>query len=217
MAAGPGRTAKYLGWIWKALVAVLTLAGGVATFVSEDFRLAVQKAAEWLYPLWLILGQALITVALLVALLLTRRALVLERGTSAAAREAQATAEANVAALELRLAPGRTDHDVGVLRAIRETLPRADVDYWRDVDFGGTWHGDRTHHLMQMVYDHNAIEDRFVDPELEPLRVDLFDAVKALMSRCAQYGIPGSARLEPVYPPGGRAWGASANQWSTRP
>jgi hypothetical protein len=42
---------------------------------------------------------------------------------------------------------------------------------------------------MQMIYDHNAIENRLIDPELEPLRVQLFNAVETLMSRCAQYGI----------------------------
>lgn len=86
--------------------------------------------------------------------------------------------------------PGRTANDVRVLRAIRGTLPRADIEYWRDQDLGGAWHGDRTHHLMELLYDHNAIEDRFIDQELEAQRVDLFRAVNALMGKCATYGFP---------------------------
>jgi hypothetical protein len=65
-------------------------------------------------------------------------------------------------------------NDTRVLRAIRRTLPRDDVDYWRDQDLGGPWHGDRTHRLMQLLYDHNAVEDRFLDLDLEARREDLF-------------------------------------------
>lgn len=89
---------------------------------------------------------------------------------------------------EPSLVPERAANDARVLRAIRRTLPRSDIDYWRDQDLGSPWHGDRTHHLMELLYDHNAVEDRFLDEELEARRADLVSAVDALMGKCAMYG-----------------------------
>jgi hypothetical protein len=89
--------------------------------------------------------------------------------------------------------------------AIRETLPRADVDYWRDHEMGGPWHGDRTHHLMELLYEHNASEDRFIDQDLEPLRADLFQTADALVRKCGQYGI-GHKTLDNQYELGDSEW-----------
>lgn len=43
---------------------------------------------------------------------------------------------------------------------------------------------------MVLLYDHNAIEDRFIDRGLEARRADLFSAADALLDKCAAYGIP---------------------------
>jgi len=96
-------------------------------------------------------------------------------------------------------------NDTRVLRAIRRTLPRDDVDYWRDQDLGGPWHGDRTHRLMQLLYDHNAVEDRFLDLDLEARREDLFGAVDALKGKCAEYGMPHRS-LDKYYELGDADW-----------
>jgi hypothetical protein len=196
---------KFFSWAWKILLGVLALAGGISTAASRDFRRVVADAAEWLYPFWLVILLAGISLALLVALLLSLRSLRRERQTSASAHTAQQNAEARLTDIEQRAEPGRMDHDVSVLRAIRETLPRGDVDYWRDHDMGGPWHGDRTHHLMELLYDHNAIEDRFIDEALEAFRVELFEAADALMGKCAQYGI-GHKTLDNHYELGDSEW-----------
>jgi hypothetical protein len=41
---------------------------------------------------------------------------------------------------------------------------------------------------MELMYEHDAVEDRFLDEELEARRVELFRAVEALMAKCATYG-----------------------------
>ena len=51
----------------------------------------------------------------------------------------------------------------------------------RDQDFGGTWHGDCSHNLQALLYDHNAIEDRFMNRGLEARRADPFSAADALL------------------------------------
>jgi hypothetical protein len=77
-----------------------------------------------------------------------------------------------------------------VLRGIRDTLTRSEIDFWRDHDMGGPWPGDRTRRLMELLYEHNAVEDRFIDPDLEALREDLIKATDGLMGKCATYGGP---------------------------
>lgn len=181
--------ATFFSWAWKILLGVLAVAGGIGTAASKDFRRVMGDAAEWLWPFWLVVLLAAVALGLLLALLLKLRSLRGERETSASARAAQHNAETRLTEIEQRAEPGRMNHDVTVLRAIRETLPRTEVDYWRDHDMGGPWHGDRTHHLMELLYDHNAVEDRFIDEGLEALRVELFEAADALMGKCAQYGI----------------------------
>jgi len=180
--------AKFFSWAWKILLGVLAVAGGIGTAASKDFRRVVGDAAEWLWPFWLVILLSLVALGLLVALLLTLRSLRRERQASASARAAQQDAEARLTDIEQRAEPGRMDHDVNVLQAIRETLPRADVDYWRDQDMGGPWHRDRTRPLMELLYDHNAVEDRFLVEDLEELRVELFEAADALLEKCARYG-----------------------------
>jgi hypothetical protein len=181
--------AKFAGWAWKLLAGVLVVAGGISTATSKNFRHAIRDAAEWLYPFWLVILLVVVALALLVALLLSLRLLRREQSALSVVSSAQSKANARLTELDERSAPGRAEHDVGVLRTIRQTLPRTDIDYWRDVDFGGIWHGQKTHHLMQMLYDHNAVEDRFLDRELEGLRTELINAVDDLMGKCAQYGV----------------------------
>jgi membrane protein implicated in regulation of membrane protease activity len=188
MAPNKGGFATFIGWAWKVLLGVLAIAGGVASVASPGFRRVICDAAERLYPFPLVILLVVVSLALLAALVLSLRALRRARRASTTAREAQGEAEGRLGELEERAGPGRADHDVGVLRTIRQTLPRSDIDYWRDLDLGGVWHGEKTHHLMQMLYDHNAVEDRLLDPELETLRVELMDAVGGLMDRCARYG-----------------------------
>lgn len=162
--------AKFVGWAWKLLAGALVVAGGIGTATSKNFRHAIRDAAEWLYPFWLVILLAVAALALLVTVLLILRLLWRERLALPVASSAQSEAEARLTEFEERSAPGRAEHDVGVLLTIRQTLPRTDIDYWRDVDFGGVWYGQKTHRLMQMLYNHNAVEDRFLDPELEALR-----------------------------------------------
>ena len=38
------------------------------------------------------------------------------------------------------------------------------------------------------LYERNAVEDRFIDAELEARRDELVQAVEALMGKCAAYG-----------------------------
>ncbi len=193
--------AKFVGWAWKLLLGALAVAGGIGTVVSKDFRHAIRDAAEWLYPFWLVILLAVVALALLVTLLLILRLLRQERSVS----YAQSDAKARLTELEERSAPGRAEHDVGVLRTIRQTLPRTDIDYWRDVDFGGVWYGQKTHRLMQMLYNHNAVEDRFLDPELEALRTGLINAVDGLMGKCALYGVAHKT-VEEAYALGDAEW-----------
>lgn len=170
-------------------VGVLAVAGGIGTATSKDFRHAIGAAAEWLYPFWLVILLVVVALALLVALLLSHRLLRREQSRLAEMSFAQSAANARLAEFDELSAPGQAEHDVGVLRTIRQTLPRTDIDYWRDVDFGGIWYGQKTHHLMQVLYDHNAVEDRFLDLKLEGLRAELMSAVDNLMGKCARYGV----------------------------
>lgn len=180
--------ATFISWAWKLLLAVLAIAGGIGTAASKDFRDVIRDAAEWLYPLRLVVLLAVVAMGLLIGLIMTQRSLRRQRTVAAASGQAQHRAERRLAEHEQRAGHGRADHDARVLRAVRATLPRGDIDYWRDADLGGVWYGDKTRQLMEMLYDHNAIEDRFLDPELEHLRARLMRAVDDLMGKCATYG-----------------------------
>jgi hypothetical protein len=68
-------------------------------------------------------------------------------------------------------------HDRRVLDAIRETLPRNLVtDFLRNHDFGGTWRRAWMTPITALAH-RNDVEDRFLDEELEALRVELHAAV----------------------------------------
>ena len=111
-----------------------------------------------------------------------------------AAAERRAT-EAQEQAVEAarRTDPQRVAHDTRILRALRKTLPRGDIAYWGEVDFGGTWDGAKTRQLMELHYERDSVEDRFLDPELEPLRGGLISAARELMNGCAKWGGPSHA------------------------
>jgi len=69
-------------------------------------------------------------------------------------------------------------------------LPRADITYWREVDFGGTWQASRTRQLMELNFDHDEVEDRFLDQKLEARRRELISAARALMDGTGRWGGP---------------------------
>ncbi|MGH2917844.1 MAG: hypothetical protein ACRDLS_04480 [Solirubrobacteraceae bacterium] len=195
----------FFSWAWKILLGVLAIAGGIGTAASKDFRHAIRDGAEWLYPFWLVILLAAISVGLAIALLLALRSSGRHRAAAAQAEGARRDAEERLAEHEQRTSSERVAHDTNILRTIRETLPRADIDFWRDTDLGGVWYGGKTYHLMEMLNDHNAVEDRFLDPELERLREQLMSAVNKLMGKCAQYGIP-HRTLDNAYHLGDSDW-----------
>ena len=83
----------------------------------------------------------------------------------------------------------RQKKDAEVFHAITTALRRDDISYFAEHDFGSPWSRDRTRSLHRLVEEHNAVEDCFLDPELEKLRKDLFDATDALRWSSAKHGV----------------------------
>ena len=184
--------------VWTIMAAALLVIGGivdVAGFIDlvKPLGKVIKNVAEWLYPFWLTIGLgALLIVATGLLLLLRRRLRAAHAGRVAAEQQARA-AEEQAAALTRRGQPERIAHDRRILKGLRSTLPRSDIAYWGEVDFGGTWYGTKTRQLMELHYDRDAVEDRFLDPELERLRSELMTAARALMKGTSKWGGPSKA------------------------
>lgn len=181
--------------VWGLTVGASVVVGIIAAAVSKDFRHAIRDAARWLYPNGVIavLG-AVVIVLLVVAARLFKR---LNRATQVAAdlrATADSSAQAN-ASLARRVAeleaPGldeRRSKDAATYTTITSVLTRTDIDYWAEHDFGAPWAAKRTYQLMTLLEEHKSVEDRFLDPELESLRHELFEATNQLMGGCALWG-----------------------------
>jgi nitrogen fixation/metabolism regulation signal transduction histidine kinase len=157
--------AKYTRATAGACVALLSI---VATLTSKEVRHAIRDGAEWLYPLGVIAVLAILLLAAVVAIhILAGR---VKRGRSQAS------------------AAGYLSKDADTFKALVAVFPRGDVAYWSEVEFGSTWHGSRTHRLMELVNDHDAVEHRFLDQNLEKIRQELMAAANDLLHKCAFWG-----------------------------
>lgn len=155
-------------FIYLAVIIVTALLGGLAALLSKEVRHAIGDAAEWLYPFGVIVVFLVALVVLLVIVVRERR-----KGMNV-----QAHAESGQ----------HLEKDAATYKTIIGVLTRADVEYWRDLDFGGVWYGSRTHKLMELLYNHNAVENQFFDKQLEKLRGELMNATDKLMEGCAYWG-----------------------------
>lgn len=177
--------------LWKVATAIailLTLiTGGV--FVFSAVRNAVDAAAGWLYPEPLVFLFVALVVGLSLALVLSRGQIWMARQQHVKLATRTDDAEAEVMRLDQQSDPIRQAKDAVVFRTIKAALSREDVSYFGQHDFGNPWSCDCTRSLHRLVEEHNAVEDRFLDPELEKLRKDLFDATDALRWSSAKYGV----------------------------
>jgi hypothetical protein len=178
--------------LWKAAVAIaiiLTLITG-AIVLFDAVCNVLGSATGWLYPdpLLFVLGGLVLGLSL--ALFISRGQIWMVRQRQVELVTRADDAEAEVVRLERQSDPVRQRKDAEILRAITTALPRDDIAYFAEHDFGSPWSCDHTRSLHRLVEEHNAVEDCFLDPELEKLRKDLFDATNTLRWSSASRGVP---------------------------
>jgi hypothetical protein len=84
----------------------------------------------------------------------------------------------------------RREHDERVLAKLRETLPRNHVlQFLRAQDFGGPWRAAAMEPIFDLELMNNP-EDRFIDPRLEALRVQLHTTISSLSHLLAVDSFP---------------------------
>jgi hypothetical protein len=145
-----------IGWLLDALANVLGLAES-STLVSFT---------EWLYPVGFLVAAGVVILALLAAVVLMA-----QRASSSPSILAEPDTQAD---------ERRRERDRETLRRIREILPRNQANFFlRDHDFGGSWRISSMRQVSELAR-HNDVEDRFLDGELEALRVELHEALAEL-------------------------------------
>jgi len=177
--------------LWKAAAAIaiiLTLITG-SVFVLKAVRKTFDAATYWLYPDPLLFVLAALVLGLSLALGISRGQIWMARQRQVKLATRVDDAEAEVMRLGHQSDPIRQTKDAEVFHAITTALPRDDISYFAEHDFGSPWSCDRTRSLHSLVEEHNAVEDCFLDPELERLRKDLFDATDALRWGAAKHGV----------------------------
>jgi hypothetical protein len=177
--------------LWKAAAAIaviLTLITG-SVFVLNAAHKAFDAATNWLYPDPLLFALAALVLGLSLALVVSRGQIWMARERQVKLATRADNAEAEVTRLGHQNDPIRQTKDAEVFHAITAALPRDDISYFAEHDFGSPWSRDRTRSLHRLVEEHNAVEDCLLDPELEKLRKDLFYATDALRWSSAKHGV----------------------------
>ncbi len=177
--------------LWKiaaAIAIILTLITG-SVFVLKAVHKAFDAATDWLYPDPLLFVLAALVLGLSLALGFSRGQIWMTRQRLAKLATRADDAEAEVIRLDHQNDPIRQMKDAEAFHAITTALSRDDISYFSEHDFGSPWSRDRARSLHRLVEEHNAVEDCLLDPELEKLRKDLFDATDALRSSSAKYGV----------------------------
>lgn len=193
--AGPPEKTPWWKSVWAWLGVGLLLLGGVvdvAGFIDlvEPLAGGVVDAARWLYPFWIVVGLVVLVAVLAFMVKTLRRRLSTAGASATAAGQRAEEAERRATEAEQGTDPERVAHDSRRLKAVRQLASRGDIDYWRDVDFGGKWYGTKTRPLIMLFEEHDSVEDRFLDPDLERLRADVVAGARELMSGTAKWGGP---------------------------
>lgn len=181
-----------LGAALLTVIGVVNDGAEFADFLGEQ-RPHIKDAADWLYPGPLVVTLGLIGIGTSIGWWVARKRCGALRGEVAAAKRVAQEAEDRCKALELERRPEEQAHDKRILTDLVEVLPRRDVEYWRGVDFGGVWSGDKTRVLDLLIQERSAVEHGFLNPELERLREVLMSAVRTLRKNTAYFGGPAEA------------------------
>jgi hypothetical protein len=145
----------------RSIKVIAGTVGFVAAIIAiaeawESIRSHTRNLAEWLYPLGVIV--VLVAVLLVVAALFLR------------SRRSPWSYDNDDA----------RDHDRRVVRDVRTALARAQINQFRDIDFGGRWRGERIY-PMQTLANLDHVEHQPVAPELR-------EAVRALFLTASEFG-----------------------------
>lgn len=181
-----------LGAALATVIGVVNDGAEFAGFLGKQ-RPHITEAVDWLYPGPLVVTLGVIGIGTSIGWWIARKRCGALRDEVATVKRVAQEAEDRCKALELERRPEEQAHDKRILTDLVEMLPRRDVEYWRDVDFGGVWSGDKTRVLDLLIHERSAVEHGFLNPELERLREILMSAVRSLRKDTAYFGGPAKA------------------------
>jgi hypothetical protein len=146
--------------------------GLVVLIASEGGRAFLDDVGSWLYPEWVIALLGLLLGVLSVRLMAVRRRL--------------ARHERNAAVLNRE----QRERDRRRANDLISMVPRATITQLREHDFGGSWNDDELSCLTRFVYERDAVEHCFADPELEGLRAQLLNSIRSFRAEVALRSAP---------------------------
>ena len=189
----------------QRLATLLTIVAALIAIgqVFAPVRNWTGKHASELYPVgWLVIEGVVIIVLLAMALMSARRASALRRALAGAEHAAAAVerdrdeARAELASLRRDLDRDRQAHDRRILGEIQTALPRNVIRFFAEHDMGNAWRRDYTYSLINYSDNMNQVEHRFLDPELEQLRSELFHRAKTLTQLMVLHSAPSMGNPE---------------------
>ena len=162
---------------WRWIERIGAVGGVVALIVwllSESVRNAVEDAACWLYPDWLIVLLGLAVLGMLAAYARHRRA----GGQRFLVRIGPAPPEPPPD-------PIQQERDRRLVRDLIDTVPRRVITFLRNHDFGSPWRDDSLEPLIRYMHERDEVEWQFGDPEVEALRAKLMASARQFLGESA--------------------------------